>query len=117
MEALTLVEASIVGLKIPQCDGEYATQGIVSDDCAPIPPLQEGQQPQAVGTDHLLARAIFTQLATPGFASPPVHQGVVGAGDLQGPACRALEHRGVVASGQLWGKTFIHAFIHLASVS
>ena len=103
METLALIEASVVGLKIPQRNGECATQGIVHDGRAPIAPLQEGQQPRGVSADHLLAQALFTQLAAPGFASPPVLQEVVGAGDPQGPACRALEHRGVVGSGQLWG--------------
>lgn len=101
-EALALVEASIVGLKIPQCNGEHATQGIIRDGCAPIPPLQKGQQPRAVGTDHSLTCALLIiQLAAPGFASPQVLQGVVGAGDLQGLACGALEHCGVVGLGQL----------------
>ena len=108
MEALALVEASVVGLKIPQRDGECAPQGIVRDGSAPVAPLQEGQQPRGVGADHMLAQAFFTQLAAPGFASPPVLQGVVGAGDPQGSAHRALEHRGVVCSGQLWGQD-IHA--------
>lgn len=103
VEALALVEASVVGLKIPQRDGECAPQGVICDGRAPVAPLQEGQQPRGVGADHLLAQAFFTQLAAPGFASPPVLEGVVGAGDPQGPAHRALEHRGVVRSGQLWG--------------
>lgn len=100
VEALALVEASIMGLKIPQCNGECATQGIIRDGRAPIPPLQEGQQPRGVGTDHLLAQTLFTQLAAPGFASPPVLQGVVGTEDTQGPACHALEYCGVLGSGQ-----------------
>ena len=113
MEALALVEPSVVGLKIPQRDGECAPQGVVRDGRAPVAPLQEGQQP-GVGADHLLAQAFFTQLAAPGFASPPVLQGVVGAGDPQGAAHHALEHRGVVRPGQLWGRdvpSLHHVFI------
>lgn len=104
VEALALVEASVVGLKIAQRNGECAAQGIVRDGRAPVAPLQEGQQPGGVGADHMLAQALFAQLAAPGFTSPPVLQGVVGAGDPQGLAGCALEHRGVVCPGQLWGR-------------
>lgn len=100
-----------MGLKILQCNGKGATQGVVCDGCAPIPPLHKGQQPRAVGADHPLALVPFTQLAAPGFASPPVLQGVVGAGDPQGLACHALEHRGVVGSGQHWGGD-VHLLFH-----
>ena len=39
IETLALVEASIVSLKIPQRDGECATQRIIHDGRASIPPL------------------------------------------------------------------------------
>lgn len=116
VETLALVEAGVVGLKVPQCDGEGAPQGVIHDGRAPVPPLQERQQPRAVRADHPLARALLLQLAAPGFASPPVLQGVVGAGDLQGPARRALEHGGVVGSGQLWGGDIRSVFVHAPNV-
>lgn len=116
IETLALVEASIVGLKIPQRNGECAPQGVIHDGRAPIPPLEERQQPRAVGADHPLARALFIQLAAPGFASPPVLQGVVGARHLQGPARHALEYGGVVGSGQLWGEDTHSLFVHSPNV-
>lgn len=116
IETLALVEAGVVGLKIPQRNGECAPQGIIHDGRAPIPPLQERQQPRAVGADDPLARALFIQLAAPGFASAPVLQGVVGAGDLQGPARHALEYGGVVGSGQLWGGDIHSLFAHSPNV-
>lgn len=69
-----------------------------------------------MGANHPLARALFIQLAAPGFASPPVLQGVVWAGDLQGPARHTLEHRCVVGSGQLWGGDIPSLFAHSSNV-
>lgn len=76
-EALTLVEARITGLEVPQSDGDRASKGVICDDCAPIPLPQEGQQPHTVCAHHTLTRALLTQLPTPGLASPPVLQGVI----------------------------------------
>lgn len=113
-EALALVEASVLKLEVPQRDGERAAQDIVRDGRAPVPHLQERQQPRAVGADHPLAWALCSQLAAPGLALPPVFPGLVGAGHPQRLACQAPEHRGVEASGQLWGgdiRSLFHSFI------
>lgn len=101
LETLALVDAGVLGLQVAQCDGEGAPQGVIGDGCAAVPPLQEGQQPPAVCADHPLARALLAQLAAPGLAPPPVCRGVVGAGHAQGLARHALEHGGVVGTGQL----------------
>ena len=69
-----------------------------------------------MGANDPLAWAPCLQLAAPGFASPPVLQGVVGAGDLQGPACHTLEHRRVVGPGQLWEGDIPSLFVHLLNV-
>ena len=69
-----------------------------------------------MGANDPLARALFVHLAAPGFTSPPVLQGVVGTGDLQGPACHTLEHRRVVGSRQLWEGDGHSLFVCLPNV-
>lgn len=101
VEDLALVEASVMGLEVPQRHGEDATQGVIRNGRAPVAPLQEGQQPQAVRADHTLAQALFVRLPAPGLAASPVLCGVIGTGDPQGLALHTLEHCGVVGSGQL----------------
>lgn len=76
-EALTLVEACITSLEVPQSDGDSSSKGVICDDRAPILLPQEGQQPHTVCAHHALAWPLLSQLATPGLSSSPVPQGVI----------------------------------------
>lgn len=76
-EALTLVEACVTSLEVPQSDGDSSSKGVICDDRAPVLLPQEGQQPHTVCAHHALAWPLLSQLATPGLSSSPVPQGII----------------------------------------